>query len=235
MRARPEQDLPVRPTEYSVNERFKRGDRRRFILSMTAAALAHLLVLAIDPDWEPTMEIGAYVPPAAMQSITLVPEIAMPSRPAPITAPAVPIVARLELAEDITVDPVEGLGEPPPLPAVPDPPVTAVRERELMRYEYFAPYMVRPELLNRDEVRRVLERRYPNVLRRSHVEGAVLVVFWIDETGTVQKYEIRKSSGSKELDRAVEDVIEIMKFRPAMERGEPVKVIVALPIRFQVF
>src|SRR5690606_2621010 len=91
----------------------------------------------------------------------------------------------------------------------------------------------KPELMNRREVTRALERRYPAALRGGNVEGAVVVVFWIDEKGAVQRYEIRKSSGSAALDAAGEEVIEIMEFRPAVDRGEPVKVIVALPIRFQ--
>lgn len=234
MNARTEAALSRCPSVHPAHERFKSGERRRWLVSMAVAALVHMLLFAFGPNWVVPEERMAYAPPAAMEAMVLAPAVEIPSPPATIVAPAAPEAARLALPEDIVVEPVAEIVGSIPIPEIPEPPVTAVRERELARYQYFAPYMVRPELLNRNEVRRVLEQRYPNVLRGGHAEGAVLVVFWIDEFGEVQKYEIRQSSGSKALDEAVESVIPMMKFRPAMERGEPVKVIVALPIRFQV-
>jgi protein TonB len=94
--------------------------------------------------------------------------------------------------------------------------------------------MEKPELVNRTQVRRALLREYPRALQRQGVEGAVIVWFWIDEKGKVQKYEIRGSSGHQALDAAAERVIPVMKFRPAKERGKAIPVVVTLPIRFEV-
>lgn len=116
---------------------------------------------------------------------------------------------------------------PPPAPAPPEP------ESGLGRFKQVNALMEKPELLNRSQVRRALLRAYPRELQRAGVEGAVIVWFWIDEKGKVEKYEIRGSSGHQALDAAAERVIPIMKFRPARERGETVPVIVTLPIRFE--
>jgi TonB family protein len=104
----------------------------------------------------------------------------------------------------------------------------------LARFRRVTPLMERPELVNRSQVKRALLREYPRALQRQGIEGAVIVWFWIDEKGKVQKYEIQGSSGHHALDAAAERVIPVMKFRPAKEKGEAVPVVVTLPIRFEV-
>src|SRR5690625_7572247 len=79
--------------------------------------------------------------------------------------------------------------------------------------------MQKPELVNRSEVKRVLRREYPRALQRRGVEGSVVVLFWIDEEGEVEKYELRVSSGNEELDAAAERVITKMEFRQGIEKG----------------
>jgi len=96
------------------------------------------------------------------------------------------------------------------------------------------PFTVAPELKNRDEVRRALERFYPPLLRDAGIGGTVLVWFFIDETGTVQKSQVKESSGHKALDEAALKVAEIMRFSPALNRDKKVAVWVALPITFAV-
>lgn len=122
--------------------------------------------------------------------------------------------------------------EVPPLPTpAPAPPAP---KTGLDSYRHVNALMQKPELLNRAQVRRALLRNYPRELQRAGVEGAVIIWFWIDEKGKVQKYEIRASSGNPALDAAAERVIPMMRFRPAKERGEAVPVIATLPIRFEV-
>lgn len=96
------------------------------------------------------------------------------------------------------------------------------------------PYTVAPELKNREEVQRALVRFYPPLLRDAGIGGTVLVWFFIDETGQVQKSLIKESSGHKSLDEAALKVAEIMRFSPALNRDQKVRVWVALPITFAV-
>lgn len=233
MDARPAAPPPAGTFPRSAHDRFKDGSRRRQAVALALAAAVHALIVAFGPEWRVAeLEVGAAAS-AEFQAIAMVPEVELPAPPGRIAPPALPVVKPVEVTEEIGVDPVDldfGMDAPP----LPEPPPTpAEAEETLEAYAHFMPYMVRPELKNRAEVQRELERRYPEVLRRENVEGAVVVLFWIDEFGAVQKYEIRQSSGSKALDAAVESVIEIMEFRPAIDHGKPVRVIVALPIRFQ--
>ena len=96
----------------------------------------------------------------------------------------------------------------------------------------FTPYTVAPELRNRDEVSRALIRYYPPLLRDAGIGGTVLVWFFIDEQGRVQKTQVNKSSGQQSLDQAALRVADLMRFTPALNRDQKVKVWVALPIVF---
>ncbi|MFS8638217.1 MAG: energy transducer TonB [Gemmatimonadota bacterium] len=237
MNARPAVPTPAGddPRLRSANDRFKAGSRRRNAAAIALAVAVHALIMAFGPEWRvEDLEEGRAVP-AEFRAVNLVPEVEMPAAPGRIAPPPLPVVNRVALNEDVVIEPealdfgrldAPALPEPPPIPEEAD--------EELEAYAHFMPYMVRPELKNRAQIQRELERRYPEVLRHENVEGAVVVLFWIDEFGKVQKYEIRQSSGSKALDAAVESVIDMMEFRPAIDHGRPVRVIVALPIRFQI-
>ncbi|MBX6169490.1 MAG: energy transducer TonB [Thermobispora bispora] len=96
----------------------------------------------------------------------------------------------------------------------------------------FTPYTVKPELKNRDEVARALQRNYPPLLRDAGVGGTVLIWALIDEAGEVIKTQVKESSGHEALDAAALKVGEIMKFTPALNRDQKVKVWIQLPIVF---
>ena len=76
----------------------------------------------------------------------------------------------------------------------------------------FTPFTVAPQLQNRDEVGRALER----------------------ETGVVEVVRVQTSSGQPALDEAAIKVGQVMKFTPAMNRDKQVPVWVSIPITFQV-
>jgi protein TonB len=96
----------------------------------------------------------------------------------------------------------------------------------------FTTFEVRPRILNLDEVRRMLERTYPPLLRDAGVGGEVTVWFFIDREGRVLKRLVDRPSGYDTLDAAALKVADIMRFSPAQNRGVAVPVWVSLPIRF---
>ncbi|HET9985752.1 MAG TPA: energy transducer TonB [Longimicrobiales bacterium] len=96
----------------------------------------------------------------------------------------------------------------------------------------FTPFTVRPELKNRAEVARALERFYPPLLRDAGVGGTAVVWFLIDEDGRVVKTQLKASSGHDTLDRAALDVGNLMRFTPALNRDQRVKVWIELPVLF---
>lgn len=98
----------------------------------------------------------------------------------------------------------------------------------------FTPYTVAPDLKNRDEVGRALEREYPPLLRDAGIGGTVVIYLFIDEEGIVQNTKVNQSSGHTSLDEAALRVGNVMRFSPAMNRDKKVPVWVSLPITFQV-
>ncbi len=97
----------------------------------------------------------------------------------------------------------------------------------------FTVMTVRPELLNRPQVLRALQRLYPPMLRDAGVTGDVLVWVLVDEDGKVARTQIKQSSGLPAFDEAALAVAAQMRFSPALNRDVRVKVWVALPIRFR--
>jgi TonB family protein len=90
-----------------------------------------------------------------------------------------------------------------------------------------------PALLNAEEVKRELVRSYPAMLRDAGIGGDVMMWILIDENGRVIETEVRSSSGHSALDQAARNVSSVMKFSPARNRDQMVKVWVSVPIKFR--
>ncbi|HLU26617.1 MAG TPA: energy transducer TonB [Longimicrobiales bacterium] len=214
------------PVLITANDRFKGGFGAWFWGSLVVATLIHFAIFAFFPSLTAddysfsTDEIAA---------VELPPEIEIPPPPQQIARPATPVVAAADIDQDITIAPTTF--EDNPIENLPPPP-TGTGERNLADEPTFTPYTVAPELRNRSEVQRALERFYPPLLRDAGIGGRVLVWFFIDETGKVVNTRLRESSGYPALDEAALKVAEIMQFRPAVNRDRNVPVWVALPITF---
>jgi TonB family protein len=98
----------------------------------------------------------------------------------------------------------------------------------------FTPFTVAPQLQNRDEVGRALEREYPSLLRDAGVGGKVDVWIRISDQGKVENVQVHTSSGQPALDEAALKVAQVMQFSAAMNRDKQVPVWVSIPITFQV-
>jgi TonB family protein len=92
---------------------------------------------------------------------------------------------------------------------------------------------VPPVLVNRDEVRDLLQRQYPASLKADGVGGRVVLWMRVDEIGTVAEARVQESSGYEALDEAAQFVAAGMQFSPAENKGEPVSVWIAQPIDFR--
>ncbi len=97
----------------------------------------------------------------------------------------------------------------------------------------FTPFTRAPQIMNRLEVVRAMERAYPVALKRAGIGGTVRVYFMIDEDGAVLDYRLAQSSGNESLDDAALSVAESYRFSPALNRTEAVPVWVVFPITFQ--
>jgi periplasmic protein TonB len=114
---------------------------------------------------------------------------------------------------------------PVPLP----PPPTA---EDITRAPTFTPMTVRPQLQNAADVQRALVQAYPPVLRDAGISGTPVVWFFIDDSGSVVRTILSKSSGHPALDEAALRVAQQMRFSPALNRDRTVSVWVEIPVVF---
>lgn len=227
-----------------ANNAFKRRADRLLWPSIVIAALIHYVVL----NWLPGMFFGGEaqavydVPPALL---TLLPHVeplerAPPPPLPPVPPPPEPVAPPPEIdvldpfrADLAAIFPVA----PEPLPAPPNPhgnPQPAAPPDDSAGDDRFVPSRIKPDLKNRAAVRRALESNYPRHLIQAGIGGTVLMRFWIDEEGDVERYEIARSSGFPELDAAAERVVKVMRFSPLLVNGRGLAVLVELPIVFRV-
>ncbi len=210
----------------TANDRLKQRFDDWFWWSVIAAVVIHALLFAYFPTLS-AQDMSFTTP--EIEALELPPEVQIPPPPQQIARPARPVIAETTIDDDVTIAPTTF--EDNPIENLPPPP-TAPPE-DLSARPVPTPYTVAPELRNRAEVQRALVRFYPPLLRDAGIGGAVLVWFFIDETGKVQKYQIKESSGHKSLDEAALKVADIMQFSPALNRDKRVPVWVALPIDFR--
>jgi protein TonB len=215
-------------TKPAANERFKKAFGALFWFSLILATGAHFAVFAFWPDM--TAEVVSYSSDE-LTAIVLPPEIEIPAPPEAIARPAVPVIATGNIDEDITIAPTTF--ESNPVRDLPPPPtLEEVSQADLSAAPTFTPYTVRPDIRNREEVRRALEREYPSILRDAGLGGTVQVWFFIDEEGKVVRTQIQESSGQTLLDQAALKVADIIQFSPALNRDKRVPVWISLPITF---
>jgi protein TonB len=73
---------------------------------------------------------------------------------------------------------------------------------------------------------------YPELAKRAGIEGKVLVLAFVDESGNVTKAEVIKGIGMG-CDEAAINAILQTKFKPGQQRGKPVKVQITIPVTFK--
>lgn len=220
----PDADLYVE----TANDRFKRGFENWFWGSLIAATFIHFGVFAFFPDLKAS-DIGIRTDETV--AINLPPEIEIPPPPERIARPATPVVSAAAIDDDITI--ASTTFEDNPIESLPPPPTPTSSSEDLSTYRAFTPDMVFPSLRNEAEVQQALKRHYPALLRDAGIGGTVMVLFWIDENGRVVKYQVAQSSGYPSLDEAATKVADIMRFNPARNRDQPVRVVVQMPITFR--
>jgi TonB family protein len=76
--------------------------------------------------------------------------------------------------------------------------------------------------------------KYPALAKKAGIEGEVWLKIWVREDGKVETVEIQKRSGTDVgFEEAVIEAAKQFEFEPAVMRGKPVAVWVAIPFRFK--
>ncbi len=205
--------------------------------------MLHFVAEAPDPASPPAIEQQQPPPPApeldAPTSGTEGEDVAPPTEP---TAEQPPKGFRTLVAPDTVPDSI-----PPPATARTDtadftgegaargraaggdPPTAG----DLTRGPVATPHTVAPQLLNPEEVQREQLARWPRTLRRAGIGGQVDLWVLLDSDGKVVKALLHRSSGRETLDRAAQEVVPLMRFRPAEYLGQPVSVWIVVPLEFR--
>jgi periplasmic protein TonB len=213
----------------TANDRFKRGFGNWFWGGLIAATAIHFVMFMF---WPNMTSADVSFNTNELKAVELPPEIKIPPPPQAIARPAAPVVsADASVNEDVTIAPTTFSANP--VSNLPPPPSSSSASGDVSKAPTFTPYTVAPDLKNRAEVQAALEKYYPPLLKDAGIGGTVMVWFFIDEAGHVQKNLIKESSGHQALDEAAIKVANIMDFSPALNRDKKVPVWVALPIVFR--
>jgi TonB family protein len=111
----------------------------------------------------------------------------------------------------------------------PGPTVDALSDFEPFQVAYTL-----PALLNADTVAAMIRQRYPPDLVDAGIGGETVLRLWLDERGRVVRSLLSSSSGQPPLDSVALAVADQMRFRPAKNRDQAVRVIVRMPVVFTV-
>lgn len=209
----------------TANHRLKRSWNDRLWSSMIVAIALHFVVLQ---GW-PTMtaaEMSLEVTEFETLELT---EVDLPPEPEEIRRPAAPVIAQGEVSADVTIEAMDWEA-----PTVAPPPPAVTTDEGVAAGDGFTPFTVAPTITNRAEVARALDREYPQLLKNAGIGGTVQVSFHIDQRGRVLETRVDGSSGHASLDAAAQNVADVMRFTPAMNRENAVAVWVTLPIVFEV-
>jgi TonB family protein len=220
--------MPAPYVAPTANDRLKNSFNNWFWGSLAAAAAIHFLVIALWPDMQAA---DVSIRSDQMEQIELVQEFEIPPPPEQIVRPAVPVLSTdINIAEDITIGEVTFSENP--VSDLPPPP--AGRGVDVSDQPTFTPYEVKPELRNRAEYGRALERRYPPMLKDAGIGGTVVLWVFINEQGAVTNTRVVNSSGYDQLDEVAQAVMrETARFTPALNRDQRVPVWIQIPVTFQ--
>ncbi len=148
-----------------------------------------------------------------------------PKPPPPVEVPDDEVDDEMELDLDMDLDLDDAPAAPPPPPPPPDEPEPEPEPEP----EIFEIVENMPELIGGLES---LKPEYPELARRAGIEGNVFVQFVVDENGNVRDPVCVRGPGGGLCDAALAAVSKA-KFTPGRQRGKPVKVKYALPVRFK--
>jgi TonB family protein len=197
-----------------------------------------------------TMPFVGSGPPKLAAPKRLIPEAKLPPAPVPEPLPPEPVKPK-EQPKDWALPGPETKKTVAPEPEAPPPTQGGAKDGDGISpltggkgqgFAYGVPNgtmtpgapadVVRPKLLNKDEVLKNLRKFYPERERVAGHEAKVIVDLYIEPDGTISKAEVLQSGGIL-FDRAALEVTKIMRFAPARDGGgAAVGAKVRIPMQF---
>ncbi len=205
----------------------------RITLELAFIAALSLAILAVRAPMQSDADDLAFT--LAQQEVVQMEEITQteqierppppPRPPIPVEVPNDSILDEVELDLDVSLD-LDAIVELPP------PPAPAVEEvEEEMEPEIFVVVEKMPEIIG--GVAKIYENLiYPEIARQAGVEGLVVIQVVVEPDGTPSGTMVARSA-SAVLDNAAIAAVKALRFVPGKQRGQPVRVRMAIPIRFR--
>jgi TonB family protein len=215
-----------RNAHQKANDRFKNSLNQWFFGSIMLATVLHFGLFQFFPELT-AADFDIVVDPTEV--IPLPRDIKIPPPPEEIERPAVPVVAPVELDEDITIG--RTTLDKNPVELLPPPPSEAIRIEDR---PVWVPHTVEPEIKNRGRAVEIVLRHYPKILQDAGIGGTVYVWVFIDTSGRVQNAQVQTSSGVAALDEAALRAVYEIEFTPALNMDKTVPVWSSFNITFQV-
>ncbi len=204
----------------SENFKFKQKYGKYFWAALLISFFSHVFFILAMPTISPELTIHEET---TMEAFDLPPEVVIPPPPKPLAKPSIPMEAEEEIDEDITI---EETTPPPPdlIPEIPQVAEGGAGEEFLLVAEVWPKFRTRPPV-----------PRMPSYIARARVDTVTRVEFYVTKNGDVDqnRTKVAASSGYPELDELALEWAKKVKFHPALNRGEPVAVRVALPVRWK--
>lgn len=198
----------------TANTEFKAKYNKYLQIGFLFAILVHAVAFAFWPEYVPSIY---KLREERIEVIDIPPQIEVPPPPEEVARPevAVEVEASDEASEEETIAPtfLDAQNLPPaPPPPPPEP-------------EMFFAFDTYPVVV------RSAEPKYPELARKAEVEGTVMIMVTIDESGNVLSAWVAES-GAEVLNEAAVEAAYKFKFTPAKQRDVPVKATISIPFRF---
>lgn len=228
------------PTDMAVHKNDKADIRSRYPLYVQIG-LALSLSLIIGAFTIPLMPGGDFEIIQSDQEIIEVEEIEQtqqlekppppPAPPPPEEVPDEEIIEEqvIDISQDIDLSETPPAPPPPPPPpsaAPPPPPPPPPPEPEIFEVVEQMPTLIG----GLEALQRAIQ--YPEMARRSGIEGRVFVQFVVDEQGRPSEVRAVRGIGGG-ADEAAVNAVRNARFTPGLQRGRPVKVRMSLPVTFR--
>ncbi len=200
--------------------------RRWFEISLIAA----LLLITGAFRFFPSVEKERIVIEASDELITVqsIDNTRQQHQPPPPPRPPIPIEVDGDTPlpdEDFWFD--HDPNDPMPPPKLPPAPQVDQDDED----DEFVPVEDAPELIGGMSAL-MKHLVYPDIAVRAGIEGTVTVLAYVNKEGVVVRTTVLRGIGGG-CDEAAEEAVKQVRFKPAEQRGRPVKVKVAIPVRFR--
>jgi len=115
-------------------------------------------------------------------------------------------------------------------------PIDINRNDDILDDDFVYVAEIQPEFPGKElALKKFLEEniKYPEAGRKEGLNGMVYVNFIIDEKGNVTNVECKYSPGQAFTEEAIRVVKSMPKWKPGIQGGKPVRVLMGLPVTFK--